>query len=104
MNSDMVKSEKFGRLHLVYHFTVPLIKSVLTPLAITNLLPLGVTAAASATYGAVQNKIYEPDICLLSLAKQLSLMISNEEMKDIMKIVKSFQESGLLIKSVSESV
>ena len=24
MNSDMVKPEKFGHLHLVYHFTVPL--------------------------------------------------------------------------------
>ena len=24
MNSDMVKPEKFGRLHLVYHFTLPL--------------------------------------------------------------------------------
>ena len=24
MNSDMVKSEKFGRPHLVCHFTVPL--------------------------------------------------------------------------------
>ena len=24
MNSDMVKLEKFGHLHLVYHFTVPL--------------------------------------------------------------------------------
>ena len=26
MNSDMVKPEKFGHLHLVYHFTVPLSK------------------------------------------------------------------------------
>ena len=25
MNSDMVKPEKFGHLHLVCHFTVPLI-------------------------------------------------------------------------------
>ena len=24
MNSDMVKSEKFGHFHLVYHFAVPL--------------------------------------------------------------------------------
>ena len=24
MNSDMIKSEKVGHLHLVYHFTVPL--------------------------------------------------------------------------------
>ena len=24
MNSNMVKPEKFGHLHLVYHFTIPL--------------------------------------------------------------------------------
>ena len=24
MNSDVVKPEKFGHLHLVYHFTIPL--------------------------------------------------------------------------------
>ena len=29
MNSDMVKLEKFGHLHLVYHFTVPLILEIL---------------------------------------------------------------------------
>ena len=27
MNSNMVKPEKFGHLHLVYHFTVPLKKT-----------------------------------------------------------------------------
>ena len=32
-----------------------------------------------------------------------TLIISNEEMKD-MKIVKSFEESGLLIKGVSETI
>ena len=31
-----------------------------------------------------------------------TLIISNEEMNDIMKIFKSLQESGLLIKDVSE--
>ena len=38
------------------------------------------------------------------LAKLTALIISNEEMNDIMKIVKSFQESGLLIKGVSETI
>ena len=32
------------------------------------------------------------------------LIISNEEMEDIMKIVKSLEESGLLIKSVNETI
>ena len=31
-------------------------------------------------------------------------MISNEEMEDIMKIVKSLEESGLLIKGISETI
>ena len=33
-----------------------------------------------------------------------TLIISNEEMNDIMKIIKSLEESGLLIKSVSETI
>ena len=33
-----------------------------------------------------------------------SLIISNEEMKDIMKIVKSLKELGLMIKGVSETI
>ena len=33
-----------------------------------------------------------------------TLIISNEEMNDIMKIVKSPEESGLLIKGVSEAI
>ena len=31
-------------------------------------------------------------------------IISNEEMEDIMKIVKSLEESGLLIKGISETI
>ena len=33
-----------------------------------------------------------------------TLIISNEEMNDIMKIVKSLEESGLLIKGVSQAI
>ena len=33
-----------------------------------------------------------------------TLTISNEEMNDIMRIVKSLEESGLLIKGVSEAI
>ena len=33
-----------------------------------------------------------------------TLIISNEEMNDIMKIFESREESGLLIKSVSETI
>ena len=33
-----------------------------------------------------------------------TLIILNEEMNDIMKIIKSLEESGLLIKHVSETI
>ena len=33
-----------------------------------------------------------------------ALIISNEEMEDIMKINKSFEESGLLVKGISETI
>ena len=36
--------------------------------------------------------------------KKTILIISNEEMNDIMKIVKLLEESGLLIKDVSETI
>ena len=33
-----------------------------------------------------------------------TLIVSNEEMEDIMKIVKSLEDSGLLLKGVSETI
>ena len=57
---------------------------------------LGFTAAASITDAATQKKIYGSGIT--------SLITSNEEMEDIMKIVKSIEKSGLLIKGISETV
>ena len=33
-----------------------------------------------------------------------TLIISNEEMNDIMRIIKSLEESGLLIKGVSQTI
>ena len=33
-----------------------------------------------------------------------ALIISNEEMENIMKIVKSYEKSGLLVKGISETI
>ena len=66
-------------------------KNVLKPLAKSVLIPLGLVAA-SATVAAVHKKIFG--------SGATTLIISNEEMHDIMKIVKSLEESGLLIKGV----
>ena len=76
---------------------LPLIENVLKPLAKSVLIPLGLTAAASATYAAIHKTMFG--------SGTTTLMISNEEMKDIiMKIVKSPEESVLLIKGVSETI
>ena len=72
-----------------------LMKSVLTPFAKVILIPLGSSAAWSATDAAIPKKIYGSGIT--------TLIISNEEMEDIMKIVKSLEESGLLIKGINET-
>ena len=37
-------------------------------------------------------------------SKMIILLISNEETKDIMKIVKAFEESGYLIEVVSKTI
>ena len=66
------------------------------PLAKSVLIPLGLTAAVSATDVAVHKYMFGSGVT--------ALIISNEEKNDIMKIVKSFKESGLLIKSVSEKI
>ena len=50
----------------------------------------------SAADAAIQKKIYG--------SGTIALIISNEEMEDITKIVKSLEESGLLIKRISETI
>ena len=71
-------------------------KSVLTPLAKSVLIPLRLSAGMSAADAAIQIKIY-------GLGTK-ALIISNGEMEDIMRIVKSLAESGLLIKVISEII
>ena len=69
---------------------------MLTALAEGILGLLGLTAAASEIDAAIQKKIFGSGI--------EKLRISNEEMDGIMKIVKSIEESHLLIKGVSETI
>ena len=68
------------------NFLGSIMKHVFTPITENVLLPLGVTAAVSATDAAIQKKIYESGMT--------KLIISNKEMKDIIKIVKSLEESS----------
>ena len=82
---------------------LPLIGNVLKPLAKSILIPLGLPAAASATDAAIHKKMFGSG-ARLQTSKQTPLIILNEEMNNIMKIVKSLEESGLLIKGVSEFI
>ena len=59
-------------------------------------MPLGETTAVSTTDAAIQKKI-----CGSRMTKTI---ISNKEMKDIMKIGKSLEGSSFLLKSVSETI
>ena len=71
-------------------------KNVFTLLAKSVLLQLGLSAGMSAPDAKIQKKIYG--------SGTTALIISNEEMEYIMKIVKSFEESGLLLKGISETI
>ena len=74
----------------------PLIKNVLKPLAKNPLMSLGLLLATPASDAIIPKNFFE-----LLMA---TLMISRKEMKYIMKIVKSLEESGLLIKYISERI
>ena len=73
-----------------------MIKNVITPLAKNVLIPLGLTAAASAADAGIHKKILG--------SGNTTLIISNKDMDDLIKIVKSLEDSGLLLKGVTESV
>ena len=79
---------------------LPLIENVLKPLAESVLTPFGLTVAASATDAALIRKFL--DLVHVHTWRTTRL-ISNKEMNDIMKIVMSREEYGLLMKSVSET-
>ena len=79
----------------------PLIKNAIKPLAKNVLIPLGLTAAASAADVGINQKILGSGHNYLS---STTLIILNNEMEDIIKIVKSIEDSGLLLKGLTETV
>ena len=71
---------------------MPLLKSVIKPLGI-----LGLTAAASTADAAINKKI-------LGSGNHTTLIISNGDMQDLLKIVKSLEDSGILFNRITETV
>ena len=98
--SKMIQSRGFlGRLlGPLLKTGLPLMKSVIKPLAKSVLIPLGLTAAAAADAG-IHQKILGSGHNNIA-----TLIISNDEIDAIIKIVKSLEDSGVLLKGVSETI
>ena len=73
----------------------PLMK-VAVPSAKNILAPLGITAAASAIDAGIQKKIHG--------SGTTTLMISNKEMNDILKIVQALEDSNILLKGITKTI
>ena len=71
-------------------------KNKIKSLAKSVLILLGLTEAASAAEERIHHKILG--------SGNTTLITSNNEMKDIIKIVKSLEDSGLLWKEVTETI
>ena len=85
---------------------LPLIKSVITRLAKSVLIPLGLTAVASAADAGIHKKILGSGCrhSSSSTSHNTTLIISNKDMEDLIKIAKSLEDSVLLLNRVTESV
>ena len=73
----------------------PLMK-IAIPLAKNVLAPSGITAATSAIDAGIQKKI--------NSSGTTTLIISNEEMNDIMKIVQALEDFNILLKGVTKTI
>ena len=68
---------------------------VVLPLAKNVLAPLGLAVSMSAIDGSIQKKIHGSGV---------KLIIEQEDMKDIMKIIKALENSVILLKGVSKTI
>ena len=75
---------------------LPLIKNVIKLLDKSVLIPLGLTAAASASDAGIYKKILA--------SGSTTLITSNKEMNDIMKIVQALEDSNILLKGVTKTI
>ena len=69
---------------------------IAVPLAKYVLAPLGITAATSAIDAGIQRKIHG--------SGNTTLITSNEEMNDIIKIIQTLEDSNILINGVTKTI
>ena len=79
---------------LLSKLAVPLMKVAL-PLAKNVLVSLRLTAAMSAIDGSIQKKIHGSGV---------TLIIEQEDMNDIMKIIEALENSVILLKGVTKTI
>ena len=79
----------------------PLIKNVIKSFAKSVLIPLGLTAAASVADAGIHKKILGSGH---NNNNATTLIISNNEMEDIIQTIQALEGSGLLLKGVTETV
>ena len=79
---------------LLSKLAVPLMK-VAMPLAKNVLVSLGLTAAMSAIDGSIQKKIHGSGV---------KLIIEQEDINDIIKIIEGLENSGILLKGVTKTI
>ena len=69
---------------------------VAVPLDKNILEPLSITAAVSAIDAGIQKKIHG--------SGTTTLIISNEKMNDMMKIIQALEDSNILLKGVTKTI
>ena len=93
--AQLTKMQKGGFLKFLMPLLksgLPLLKSIVKPLVMLDL-----TAAASATDAAINKKN-------LGSGGHTTLIISNDDVQDLSKIVKSLSDSGILLDGITETV
>ena len=95
--SKIIQSGGF-LVSLLIKFAGPLMK-VAVPLAKNILALLGIAAAASAIDAGIRNKIHGS-----GRPSSTTLIISNKEMNDIMKIVQTLEDSNILLKGITKTI
>ena len=92
--SKIIQSREF--LGSLLSKLVGSLMKVAIPLAKNLLVPLGITAAASAIDAVDQQKIHG--------SGTTTLIISDEEVNDIRKIIQALEDSNILLKGVTKTI
>ena len=69
---------------------------IAVPLAKNVLAQLGITGAASAIDAGIRKKIHG--------SRNTTLIISNEEINDIIKVIQALENSNILLKGVTKTI